>query len=106
MTKSEKKAHQLQRRRFRAGRWLAKGVAQAEVARRAKVSRATVCEWNARLRPRRFPAMAGGQCPPNADRGPGLRSRSVVEFGRAALDRSFLPAASSAPAPRTAHACA
>jgi len=49
MAKGEKKAKQLQRRRLRAGRLLARGVAQAEVARRVRVSRATVCEWNARL---------------------------------------------------------
>jgi transposase len=47
--KWDKKAKALQRRRLRAGRLLAKGVAQAEVARRVGVSRATVCEWNARL---------------------------------------------------------
>lgn len=47
--KWDKKAKALQRRRLRAGRLLTKGVAQAEVARRVGVSRATVCEWNARL---------------------------------------------------------
>jgi transposase len=49
MAKGEKKLKQLQRRRLRAGRLLLKGVAQAEVARRVGVSRATVCEWNERL---------------------------------------------------------
>jgi len=44
-----KKLKALQRRRLRAGRLLLKGVAQAEVARRVGVSRATVCEWNERL---------------------------------------------------------
>jgi len=34
---------------MRAGRLLLKGVAQAEVARRVGVSRASVCEWNGRL---------------------------------------------------------
>ena len=49
MAKDEKKMQVLQRRRLRAGRLLLKGVPQAEVARRVGVSRATVCEWNARL---------------------------------------------------------
>ena len=49
MKKREEKAKKLQRRRLRAGRLLLKGVAQAEVARRVGVSRATVCDWNARL---------------------------------------------------------
>jgi transposase len=49
MAKDEKKTKALQRRRLRAGRLLLKGVPQAEVARCVGVSRATVCEWNARL---------------------------------------------------------
>ena len=49
MKKREEKAKKLQRRRLRAGRLLLKGMAQAEVARRVGVSRATVCNWNARL---------------------------------------------------------
>lgn len=49
MAKDEKRMKVLQRRRLRAGRLLLKGVPQAEVARRVAVSRATVCEWNARL---------------------------------------------------------
>ena len=49
MRKSEKKARELQRRRLRAGRLLNRGVAQAEVARRVGVSRATVSTWNERL---------------------------------------------------------
>lgn len=59
MAKGEKKAKQLQRRRLRAGRLLAKGVAQAEVARRVEVSRATVCEWNARLEQGGLDALKG-----------------------------------------------
>jgi transposase len=43
------KSKQLQRRRHEAGRLLQKGVAQAEVARRMGVSRATVSDWNRRL---------------------------------------------------------
>jgi transposase len=43
------KARQLQRRRLRAGRLLASGVAQAEVARRVGVSRTTVSTWNRAL---------------------------------------------------------
>jgi transposase len=46
MRKSEKVAKDLQRRRMRAGRLLLKGISQAEVARRAGVSRATVSTWN------------------------------------------------------------
>jgi len=49
MATGEKKLKELQRRRLRAGRLLLKGVAQADVARRIGVSRATVCEWNERL---------------------------------------------------------
>ena len=49
MAKDEKKLRQLQQRRLRAGRLLLKGIAQAEVARRVGVSRASVCEWNERL---------------------------------------------------------
>jgi len=49
MATGEKKLKGLQRRRLRAGRLLLKGVAQAEVARRVGVSRASVCEWNERL---------------------------------------------------------
>lgn len=49
MSKTEKEMKVLQRRRLRAGRLLARGVAQAEVARRVEVSRTTVSEWNERL---------------------------------------------------------
>lgn len=49
MSKSEKADRGLQRRRFRAGRWLLRGVAQAEVARRVGVSRTTVSDWNEKL---------------------------------------------------------
>jgi transposase len=49
MRKSENKAKELQRRRLRAGRLLSRGIAQAEVARRVGVSRATVSTWNERL---------------------------------------------------------
>lgn len=49
MRKSQKKSKELQRRRLRAGRLLSRGVAQAEVARRLGVSRATVSSWNERL---------------------------------------------------------
>lgn len=47
--KRKDKPKELQRRRFKAGRLLLKGVAQAEVARRVGVSRASVCEWQQRL---------------------------------------------------------
>ena len=47
--KHTSKASELQRRRLKAGRLLLKGVAQAEVARRAGVSRPTVFEWKQRL---------------------------------------------------------
>ena len=43
------KARKLQHRRMRAGRMLARGVAQAEVARRVEVSRTTVSLWNREL---------------------------------------------------------
>lgn len=49
MRKSERVAKELQRRRLRAGRLLARGVAQAEVARRVGVSRTTVSVWNREL---------------------------------------------------------
>jgi transposase len=49
MRNSEREAKALQRRRLRAGRWLARGVAQAEVARRVGVSRTTVSVWNRAL---------------------------------------------------------
>jgi transposase len=49
MGKSEREAKLLQRRRLRAGRLLQRGVAQAEVARRAGVTRTTVSQWNAQL---------------------------------------------------------
>jgi transposase len=48
--KRRDKAKDLERRRLRGGRWLLKGVPQAEVARRLKVSRPTVLVWNERLR--------------------------------------------------------
>ena len=50
MSKSEEAGRGLQRRRLRAGRLLLGGVAQAEVARRVRVTRTTVSEWNAKLR--------------------------------------------------------
>jgi transposase len=43
------RAGKLQRRRLRAGRLLARGVTQAEVARRVGVSRTTVSAWNREL---------------------------------------------------------
>jgi transposase len=49
MNKAERKSKELKRRRLRAGRLLLRGVAQAEVARRVGVSRATVSEWNERV---------------------------------------------------------
>lgn len=49
MSKAERKEKELKRRRLRAGRLLLRGVAQAEVARRVGVSRATVSEWNERV---------------------------------------------------------
>jgi transposase len=49
MSKVERKAKALQRRRLRAGRLLQRGVAQAEVARRLAVSRTTVSDWNSQL---------------------------------------------------------
>jgi transposase len=50
MSKSDKQARALQRRRMRAGRLLMRGRAQAEVARELGVSRATVSAWNEQLR--------------------------------------------------------
>lgn len=50
MNKSQaEKARKSQRRRLRAGRLLARGVTQAEVARRVGVSRTTVSAWNREL---------------------------------------------------------
>ena len=49
MSKTDGEVKVFQRRRLRAGRLLRHGVAQAEVARRVSVSRATVSEWNTRL---------------------------------------------------------
>jgi transposase len=49
MSKSEKEARILQRRRMRAGRMLLRGVPQAEVARRVAVTRTTVSTWNEQL---------------------------------------------------------
>jgi transposase len=49
MSKSEREAKQLQRRRLRAGRLLQRGVPQAEVARRVSVTRTTVSQWNTQL---------------------------------------------------------
>lgn len=45
----QNEAKRLERRRLRAGRLLKRGVTQAEVARRLKVSRATVHDWNRRI---------------------------------------------------------
>jgi transposase len=49
MSKSEKEARILQRRRMRAGRLLLRGVPQAQVARRVAVTRTTVSTWNEQL---------------------------------------------------------
>ena len=49
MSKSEREARTLQRRRMRAGRLLLRGVPQAEVARRLAVTRTTVSTWNEQL---------------------------------------------------------
>lgn len=49
MSKSERESRDLQRRRLRGGRLLLRGVAQADVARRVGVSRATVSDWNERV---------------------------------------------------------
>jgi transposase len=49
MSKAEQEGKLLQRRRLRAARWLQRGIAQAEVARRVSVTRTTVSEWNAQL---------------------------------------------------------
>ena len=66
MRKSEMESKLLQRRRFRAGRLLERGVAQAEVARRVGVTRTTVSQWNAQLK-------AGGLDALRAADGVGLR---------------------------------
>lgn len=47
--KRKDRAKVLERRRLRGGRLLLKGVPQAEVARRMRVSRPTVLAWNERL---------------------------------------------------------
>src|ERR1039458_6656934 len=49
MSKTEREAKTLQRRRLRAGRLWQRGVARAEVARRVEVTRTTVSLWNAQL---------------------------------------------------------
>ncbi len=49
MSKTEREMKVLQQRRLRAGRLLARGVAQVEVARQVGVSRTTVSEWSERL---------------------------------------------------------
>jgi len=49
MSKSEREARALQRRRLRAARLLLRGVPQAEVARRVAVTRTTVSTWNEQL---------------------------------------------------------
>lgn len=43
------KRRELERRRLKAGRWLSKGVPQAEVARRVEVSREAVRRWADKL---------------------------------------------------------
>lgn len=42
---SKTQSKELEKRRLRAGRLLLKGLPQAEVARRVKVARSTVCGW-------------------------------------------------------------
>ena len=49
MSKSEREARALQRRRLRAARLLLRDVPQAEVARRVAVTRTTVSTWNEQL---------------------------------------------------------
>lgn len=48
--KRENKQKQLERRRLQAGRWLVKGVRQAEVARRTGAAKSTVHLWAQQLR--------------------------------------------------------
>ena len=57
MDKVDKESRTLQRRRMRAGRLLLRGVAQAEVARRVRVSRTTVSVWNEQLGTGGLPAL-------------------------------------------------
>lgn len=51
------KQQALERRRLQAGRWLLKGVKQAEVARRLKVRPSAVSAWAKRLRAGGLPAL-------------------------------------------------
>jgi len=59
MSKSDKQDRILQRRRMRAGRLLMRGMAQADVARKVGVSRATVSTWNEQLQAGGLQALKG-----------------------------------------------
>lgn len=47
--RARRERRELERRRLKAGRWLSKGVPQAEVARRVEVSREAVRRWADKL---------------------------------------------------------
>jgi transposase len=84
--KPEEEARQAERRRLKGGRLLLKGVAQAEVARRCEVSRATVLEWKRKLE------QGGLQALRNGARG---RPARLDEQGRARLANLLVAGARS-----------
>jgi len=83
MAKERRDFVELEKRRLRAGRWLERGMAQAEVARRVGVSRQSVSRWAAALREQGTPALRKA---PQAGRKARLKAQDLarLEAGLAA----------------------
>lgn len=77
--KRENKQKQLERRRLQAGRWLLKGVRQAEVARRTGAAKSTVNLWAQQLR---SGGLAGLKSTGPRGRPAGLGATQRRELGR------------------------
>lgn len=88
--KSKQRLKDLERRRIRAARLLQRGVPQAEVAHRMKVSRQSVSRWAQTLASNGFDALRG---PGRTGRRPSLnveqRQQLGVELLRGALAHGF-----------------
>jgi transposase len=79
----------LQRRRLRAGRLLARGVAQAEVARRVGVSRQSVSRWASRVADGGQPALKAAGVGRPAQLGAAARGELVRLLKQGALAAGF-----------------
>jgi transposase len=89
MSETDLEGKRLQRRRLRAGRLLLLGMAQAEVARRVGVTRATVSEWSEKLNRGGLGALKRRPRGRPAELDPTQRRELIKQLRRGALDAGF-----------------